>query len=1012
MAPNSADADIQADPVGKTACPKCSHVMDLTGVAPFTAVQCPDCGMKFSAPGMLGPFVLLKSLGKGEMGATYKALEKGLRRFVAIKVMRKTLSADARRVKDFLAEARAVASLEHPNAVRLYRVGLEKGQPYIVMELIKGKAMDRAFSAERPMEEGRALEIGIGVTKALDAAAEIGLVHGDIKPANIMIDERDTPKLVDFGIARFAGARSGEGDVIGTPYYVSPEQVRHEPVDHRSDIYSLGATLYHALAGRPPFPGTNIHEVLNARLDAPAPDVQTARPDLHPKTAAVVKHMLEPVSALRPANLKGLLEELQLAFYQVTGLHTPEMEEVVGRPDIPMAEPLKPSRIWLKGLLAAVGLAVAAVAVWAFAFRGGGPTTDGPTSPASAPATVAAPIFWPESRSIDSPTDIEVRCDTAGSTIRYTIDGTEPTAKSRPYQQAIRVSPGTTLKARAFRDDLTPSTVAEAFYAAGSTLQADIVALRTEAEAAWRFVQKFNPAQGMDKKLDRARALYETAEQFYWRGDYKASRDPYGKLVTLCAQLEEIERQRAAAKDARTRATAAKTALEKLSGKVSPRSPTARQSADAKAAFEKGDFEQAAQMYLEVRKAFEQQMAEPVRKARSDWEAALAKSGLTRQEQKGKAWQDVGNALAAAEQAASDDRHAEAVAAYKRAAGLLSKAIAEARKGRAEAKRKADLDRVRALIDGGEFHKAQTELSALKLPSNYRPATDLRNLIQAGMNPTLALDQSRRQKVNLKLKWIPAGRFRMGSPADEADRSTNEEPHQVEITRPFFIGVNEVNRREFKAFVAAEKYQTQAQKEKWAYTVLGSRWDKIRDAQWDKPGITQNDDHPVTCVSWSDARAFCDWLGRKTKKTVRLPTEAEWEYACRAGATGAFGFRGKETDLHGYGNFADASAVLARGDKTQNDKYAVTAPVGKLRPNAWGLYDMHGNVAEWCADFYALYPEGAATDPTGPEAGRFRVVRGGAWTLPPKACRSASRTPTDPDYRTSFLGFRIVVETD
>ena len=305
--------DIQATNMHRTACPKCAQVVDVSQVPPFETVECDHCHSRFAAPGMLGPYVLLKHLGKGEMGLTFKAYEKAMGRHVAVKVLRKSLCDEATLVDGFFSEARALASLDHPNIARGFSVGEAQGQPYIVMELVDGKAMDKLFTPEAPLDEHRAIEIGMGVGEALQAATGKGLIHSDVKPANILINAAGVPKLVDFGIARFGGGRLGARDAIGTPYYLAPEQVLRESIDLRTDIYGLGATLFHAIAGVPPFAGTKVKDVMGARLTGPAPDLRSLRQDIHPETAAVIARMLERDPARRYGDYESLLNDLRRA---------------------------------------------------------------------------------------------------------------------------------------------------------------------------------------------------------------------------------------------------------------------------------------------------------------------------------------------------------------------------------------------------------------------------------------------------------------------------------------------------------------------------------------------------------------------------------------------------------------------------------------------------------------------------------------------------------------------------
>ena len=217
--------------------------------------------------------------------------------------------------------------------------------------------------------------------------------------------------------------------------------------------------------------------------------------------------------------------------------------------------------------------------------------------------------------------------------------------------------------------------------------------------------------------------------------------------------------------------------------------------------------------------------------------------------------------------------------------------------------------------------------------------------------------------IGMKLAYIPAGEFLMGSPAGEVGREEDEAPHRVKITRAFRLGATEVTQAQWKA-------------------VMGERRGKF-----------EGDSLPVEDISWKDAAAFCEKLSKAEGKTYRLPTEAEWEYACRAGAAGRFAAEGLD-DLAWY-------------DSTSEGR---THAVGAKKPNAWGLYDMHGNVAEWCADCYGPYGGQEVADPKGPAEGKARVVRGGSWASFARGCRAASRSSTPAAYQLKFVGLRVLME--
>jgi formylglycine-generating enzyme required for sulfatase activity len=273
--------------------------------------------------------------------------------------------------------------------------------------------------------------------------------------------------------------------------------------------------------------------------------------------------------------------------------------------------------------------------------------------------------------------------------------------------------------------------------------------------------------------------------------------------------------------------------------------------------------------------------------------------------------------------------------------------------------------------------------------------------------------------VKLEMVLIPAGEFKMGVPQEEKDRFGNEIPqHRVRITNPFYMGIHEVTVGQFRQFVADTGYKTDAEKgEKpgaYGWNPDTKKFGLNEKYSWRNAGFEQTDEHPVVNVSWNDAVVFCAWLSKKEGKTYRLPTEAEWEYACRAGTTTRYYSGDDPETLAKVGNVGDASAK-AKFPRwswaiAASDGYVFTAPVGKFKPNAFGLYDMHGNVWEWCADWYwaAYYAAWVpADDPMGPTSGSYRVIRGGGWNFYARFCRSANRNFNVPGYRGSDLGFRV-----
>jgi len=234
----------------------------------------------------------------------------------------------------------------------------------------------------------------------------------------------------------------------------------------------------------------------------------------------------------------------------------------------------------------------------------------------------------------------------------------------------------------------------------------------------------------------------------------------------------------------------------------------------------------------------------------------------------------------------------------------------------------------------------------------------------------------------------------MGSPSNEPERVNDESQHRVTISKPFYMQTTEVTIGHWRGFVRDTGFRSEAETEGWAWILTGGKWEMKEGYYWDNPGFSQTDRHPVTCVSWNDVQAFVKWLKHKEGGNYRLPTEAEWEYAGRSGSTTRFCFGDS------YGQFGE----YAWYDSNSSSK---THSVGQKKPNAWGLYDMHGNVWEWCQDWYGGYLSGHVTDPKGSSSGSSRVFRGGSWNSRARYCRSAYRGRFDPGRRSSFIGFRL-----
>ncbi|MDZ4163563.1 MAG: formylglycine-generating enzyme family protein [Smithellaceae bacterium] len=251
--------------------------------------------------------------------------------------------------------------------------------------------------------------------------------------------------------------------------------------------------------------------------------------------------------------------------------------------------------------------------------------------------------------------------------------------------------------------------------------------------------------------------------------------------------------------------------------------------------------------------------------------------------------------------------------------------------------------------------------------------------------------------TGMEFLFVKGGCYDMGDAF--GDGGADEKPVHNVCVADFYLGKYEVTVGQFRAFVQDANYRTEAERGDGCFIWTGSKWEKDGSKSWRSPGFSQDESHPVVCVSWNDTQAFNDWLSRKVGKIYRLPTEAQWEYAARSG-----GKREKwagTSEESSLGNFAWYTANS--GNRTR--------PVGQKQPNGLGFYDLTGNVWEWCQDWYGeKYYAGSPRDnPQGASSGQYRVLRGGSWFFNPRDVRGAYRVRNDPAARSSNLGFRLAL---
>ena len=255
MAPTDEESRI-LDP-----CPNCTTLIDVTAMEPFSEIHCPICGTKMRIRKQFNNFALQKIIGEGGMGTVFEAMDLNLLRLVAVKILKKEYSADEASITQLETEARITASISHPHVVKVFSAGRDHGQFYLAMELVGRGTLDQLMNLQGRVAEIQVIDVGIQIADGLRAAAQIGLIHRDVKPGNILFSDAHTAKVVDFGLAiLMEDEAKTRGEIWGTPYYVAPEKLNNEPEDFRSDIYSLGVSCLQLLTNMEPYYLYDVHE--------------------------------------------------------------------------------------------------------------------------------------------------------------------------------------------------------------------------------------------------------------------------------------------------------------------------------------------------------------------------------------------------------------------------------------------------------------------------------------------------------------------------------------------------------------------------------------------------------------------------------------------------------------------------------------------------------------------------------------------------------------------------------
>ncbi len=1133
-------------------------------IAPQSQWKQADGSAKGGLQGQFGRYRIVKVLGQGAMGTVYLAEDTQLKRQVALKTPHFDADPSGELLERLYREARAAATLRHPNICPVHDVGEIDGTHYISMAYIEGHPLSAFVRSSKPQPERQTLIVVRKLAQALQEAHEHKIVHRDLKPANIMVDKRGEPLIMDFGLARHTrpddDARlTHSGTLVGTPAYMAPEQVDADPakIGPLTDEYSLGVILYELITGQLPFRGSMMAVLGQIVTKEPTPPSQL-RPALDPRIEAACLKMMAKNPSDRFPSLTAVADELasilknpgarpvssaksaasltlpaaadarasssagsskilkSQTLKTLTGSDLESLEELArkcwSRHDydqvIQIAERIPEEKrspglqtllekarsradeisflvveideaVRLSDRQAALKKADALLKIKPGHLRGlevqeqfsgygdGGAVRIGPKSlaqtwrdggwiPWSALAfglaivgvVAGVIVIWMGKTVlvidakdpgievsvkgaqvvITAPGEQTIRVEPGNHELKVSYAGLQTVTKSftlkRGQTQRLRVQilddkllaqlQGETLpliaeteKAKgvgqAAAETKGPAPVPSAAIASVAKAPTEGVGFPANSVSRDGFVSLFNGKDltGWKKDPDRPEGwhVYEGV----------LSGGPAGEASVLYSERDNYKnfrlRVEAKLKDNQSSELWVRTQIPSTNS--SNRIPTA---------------------------GFEVDLKEPAgREPRtgSIWSVTLTPEGRRRVNGYGRmdsmvrpdewftlevvaegehVYAVVNGEVAHDTHWSRRDQHESGRIAIEQHAGQPSVEFRSIEIKELPFDIPADPIKGSASLPTAATSRTPQDKNALIAPFDESEA----KTAQQQWSSRLKLPVELQNTVGMRLQLIPPGQFIMGS---DHWASHVAPAHSVRITRPYYLGTFEVTRGQFAKFVTATHFKTRAEQKPGGWRLDNSDKKVVHESKkhytWRKPGFAQDDRHPVVNVDYEDIRAFCEWISSKEGKKYRLPTEAEWEYACRAGTQGDYYLGNKSEDLPQIANFPDADAKSKFSGWTTNitgsDGYAYTSPVGQFRPNNFGLYDMLGNVMEWCSDWHDgdYYKNSPVDDPPGAASGKSRAARGGSFTVKAEA---SSRWYKVPDHRFPDCGFRVVCE--
>ncbi|QDV71743.1 Serine/threonine-protein kinase PrkC [Rosistilla carotiformis] len=976
----------------------------------------------------LQQYRFVEQLGAGGMSLVYLAenLHMG-RRKEALKILNESQTRQSGSRERFDQEIAVAAQLQHPNIVTAYSAMKLASLSVFAMQYVEGKDLDKFVRSKGAMRIDTACGVIRQVAAGLQYAMEMRTIHRDIKPANLMLTKvgaKHVVKILDFGLAKSQMeaetqvALTSTGMGMGTPQYMAPEQLRSAAtVDIRADIYSLGCTLYFLLAGKPPFTGTQ-YEVYHAHQSQEAKWLNLVRTDVPAELAAVVAKMMakEPSTRFQcpkdvgtalapflelkgpvPANIAGT-EARVIAAASVPSVRLATQFESVSqvlpltpRPVVsPQVQPLvqthaqRPKPVsWKKiggGVLVACVVFGFIAAVVMLSIRTPNGTIVFQQLPADAEVMVdgeLVTVSWDGNRECATvavqPGSHNVEVHRGG----IKVEGTTVTVSSGENTQlVVRAEPPTPSPSVANTPSVSPPSkpiIAPVVPSPSSSpMRADAFTSRSTGMEFVR-VRKGTFTMGSpddEPERNTDETLHQvTLSQDFFLGKYEVTQDEYEKVMgfnpshfkgkrlpveTVCWVDAAWFCNQLSDRDGRTPYYSI-TEVEKDEQSIKNATVTIQPGANGYRLPTEAEWEYACRAGETTPFSF----GSNITQQQVNYDPYYGASTGTIRQQTIEVDALPGNRFGL------HQMHGNVWEWCWDWYGNYSTESTVDPIG-------PDAGRGRVSRGGGWWFNAKTCRSASR--SSGVPDSRSRDFCEGFR---VAVNDSFTNSLGMKFVLIPAGTFIMGAPETEAGQNPfYDNQHHVTLTKDFYLATTEV---------------TQSQ---WQSLMGTSPWTGLAY-------LKEGANYAATYVSWEDAVEFCKRLSAKENKAYRLPTEAEWEYACRAGTTTAYSFGDDGSQLSDYGWWGG----LNGGGNAKLEPYA--HEVGLKPANGYGLFDMHGNAWEWCSDYYGKYLNGNVTDPQGPYSGSDRVNRGGSWCRDVQSSRSGERWNNKPDYRDTDLGFRV-----